>query len=286
MKKLLMLKSLMIATLLSTSAYADTKTEKLLIKFEKNRVIKSLKRVKGKLNNINIVLKKDLNQDGWKGYAFNLDFTVQGQKLSQKDFLFSNGNLISPELINIKTKRSFKDIMYPKLSKEYFSKKHLIAGNPNAKHTLVIFSDPLCPICIDEVPFIIKKVMDNPKNIALYYYHLPLDMHPTAKTLSKASMIASDMGLKNVDYEVYKVNFSEKYKFDAYSEKNQKKVLEMFNKEFNTKITMKQINDKKLNDRLKHDLQMSEDAFVNGTPSLFFDGEIDKSRSKYETVLK
>ena len=60
----------------------------------------------------------------------------------------------------------------------------------------------------------------------------------------------------------------------------------MFNKEFNTKITMDQINDKKLNDKLKHDLKMSEDAFVNGTPTLFLDGEIDKSRSKYEMFLK
>lgn len=286
MKRLLMLKSLMIATLLSTSALGNTKAEKLLIKFEKNRVVKSLKRVNGKLNNLNIVLKKDLKQDNWYGYAINLEFTVKGKNLSQKDFLFSNGKLIAPDLIDIKTKRSFKDIMYPKLSKNYFSKEHLIAGNPNAKHSLVIFSDPLCPICVDEVPFIIKKVLDNPTSIALYYYHLPLDMHPTAKTLSKASMIARDMGIKNVDYTIYKANFSEKYKFDAYSEKNDKKVLDMFNKEFNTKITLAQINNKKLNDKLKYDLKMSEDAFVSGTPTLFFDGEIDKSRSKYEMFLK
>jgi hypothetical protein len=276
----------MIVTLLSTSVFANSKTEKLLLKFEKNRVDKSLKRVNGKLNNLKIVLKKDLKQDGWYGYAINLDFTVQGKKLSQKDFLFTNGKLIAPELINIKTKRSFKDMMYPKLSNKYFSKEHLIAGNPNAKHSLVIFSDPLCPICIDEVPSIIKNVIDNPKNIALYYYHMPLDMHPTAKTLSKASMIARDMGIKNVDYRVYQANFNEKYKFDAYEEKSQAKVLGFFNKEFNTNITMNQINNKKLDDKLKYDLKMSEDAFVNGTPTIFFDGEIDKSRSKYEMFLK
>ena len=126
MKRLLMLKSLMIATLLSTNVIANTNTqaqaEELLIKFEKNRVVKSLKRVKGKLNSLNIVLKKDLKQDDWYGYAIKLDFTVQGKDLSQKDFLFTNGKLIAPDLIDIKTKRSFKDIMFPSLNKNYFSK--------------------------------------------------------------------------------------------------------------------------------------------------------------------
>jgi len=284
--KLLMLKLLMMISLLSTSLFANIKMDELILKYEKRRVTSVLKRQNIKLNDISITLKKDLKYNGWYGYAFNLSFKVKDKVINQKDFLFTDGTLIAPDLLNLKTKRSLKDKMYPTLSKKYFSRKHLIAGNPNAKHTIVLFSDPLCPICLDEVPGIMKKIMNNPKNIALYYYHMPLDMHPTAKTLVKASMIALKKGIKNIDYKVYNTNLSEKYKFDAYTEKNQQKVLNFFNKEFNTKITMTQIDNKKLNDKLNYDLKMADEAFVNGTPTVFFDGVIDKSRVKYEKYLK
>lgn len=282
--KSLTLKLLMITTLLSISLLGNQKIDDNILKYEKRKISSILKRQKIELNDISIILKKDLKQDGWYGYVFNLTFTVKGKQLTQKDTLFTNGALITPELINAKTKRTFKDMMYPKLSKKYFDKKHLIAGNENAKHTLVLFSDPLCPICLDEVPFIIKNVMKNPQNIALYYYHLPLDMHPTAGTLAKASMIATKLGIKDIDYKIYTTNFGNFY--DAYKEKDNQKALDYFNKTFKTNITMEQINNPKLNEQLQHDMKMSDEAFVSGTPTLFLDGEIDRSRMQYEKYLK
>ena len=131
---------------------------------------------------------------------------------------------------------------------------------------------------------VIKNVMDNPKNIALYYYHMPLDMHPLAKTLSKASMVAKEQGIKNIDYKVYDKDFSGL--FDPYEENDPKVALKHFNKIFKTNITIKQINDKKYEDKLQYDIKMAEDAFVNGTPTMFFNGVIDKTRSVYEQYLK
>jgi hypothetical protein len=282
--KSLTLKLLTILSLLNISLYANETVDNNILKYEKSKITSILKRQNIVLNDVNIVLKKDLQQNGWYGYVFNLTFTVKGKELTQKDTLFTNGDLISTELINAKTRRSFKDMMYPKLSKKYFDKSHLIAGNVDAKHTLVLFSDPLCPICLDEVPFIIKNVMKNPESIALYYYHLPLEMHPTAKLLSKASILATQMGLKDVDYKVYTTNFSNFY--DAYEEKDDKKALHHFNTVFKTNITMEQINDPKLSQKIQSDIKMSEEAFVAGTPTLFLDGEIDKSRMKYEQYLK
>jgi len=282
--KSLTLKLLTILSLLNISLYANETVDNNILKYEKSKITSILKRQNIVLNDVNIVLKKDLQQNGWYGYVFNLTFTVKGKELTQKDTLFTNGDLISTELINAKTRRSFKDMMYPKLSKKYFDKSHLIAGNVDAKHTLVLFSDPLCPICLDEVPFIIKNVMKNPESIALYYYHLPLEMHPTAKLLSKASILATQMGLKDVDYKVYTTNFSNFY--DAYEEKDDNKALHHFNTVFKTNITMEQINDPKLSQKIQSDIKMSEEAFVAGTPTLFLDGEIDKSRMKYEQYLK
>ena len=292
--KLLTLKSLTIISLLSISSlHAQSQTNDKVVSFETAKISSIIKRNPNvTLHDMKLVLKKDLQQDGWFGYVFDLDLEAKGQRGNQKHYVFSNGEMIAPDLINMKTKRSFKDLLYPKLANNYFDKAHLIAGNPDAKHSVVLFSDPLCPICVDEVPFIIKQIMDNPQNVALYYYHMPLNMHPTAKTLCKASMIAHEMGIKDVEYKLYDLNTKYFYgeekerAFDPYAEKDQQKALDYFNKHFKTNITMAQINEKKWEDKLQHDMKMSEDAFVNGTPTVFFDGEIDKRRSKFEDYLK
>jgi len=282
--RLSMLKLLTILSLLSSSLYATKSLDEKILEYEEEKISTLLERQNIELNDVSIALKKDLRQNGWHGYVFNLSFTVKGQILTQKDTLFTDGNLITPELVNIRTKRSYKNELYPKLGEKYFDKAHLIAGNSDAKHTLVLFSDPLCPICVDEVPKIIKNVMENPGKIALYYYHLPLEMHPTAKLLSKASMIANEMGLENVDHDIYKANFSQYY--DAYNETDDTVALMHFNKVFDTEISMEQINNPKLQERLNDGLQMSDDAFVSGTPTLFLDGEIDKTRIQYKKYLK
>lgn len=291
----LMLKSLTIISLLSTSyIFADSKFDKDVVEFETKKIKSLVKRNPNvKLHEMKLVLQKELDQKGWKGYVFDLDIEANGKRNNQKHYVFSNGSMITPELINMKTKRSFKDMMYPTLTKKFFSKKHLIAGNENAPHSLVIFSDPLCPICVDEVPFVMEKIMKDPKNIALYYYHMPLAMHPTAATLCKASMIAKEeYGIKDVDFKLYNLSSEyfygddEKMVYHPYKEKDQKKALDFFNKHFKTNITMKQITSKKWNDKIDHDMQMADEAFVNGTPTMFFDGQIDKTRNKYKQYLK
>ncbi len=275
-----MLKLLTILSLLITSLNAN-KIEEEILKFEKNRISKN-KRIK--LKSIKLFFKKDLKQNGWVGYVFDLSLTVQEKDIKVKDILFSDGTMIATELISIKNRQSFKKIMYPKLTSKYYEDKFLIAGNKNAKYKMVVFSDPLCPNCIDVVPELIQDVKRNPSIIALYYIHMPLDMHPTAKTLVKASILAHKKGMKDIDYKVYTAEFEND--FDAYDEKNQQKVLDLFNKRFKTDFTMKQINMQDIKDELKYNLQLAEDAMVQGTPTIFFDGKIDPMRNKYLKYIK
>lgn len=290
----LMLRSLTMISLLSTSwAFADSSAKDPIVEFETKKIKSLINRNPNiKLHDMKLVLTKNLDEANWKGYVFDLELEANGQRANQKHYVFSNGSVSAPDLIDLKTKRSFKDVMYPTLSKEFFSKEHLIAGNPNAPHSLVIFSDPLCPICVDEVPFVMKKIMENPSNIALYYYHMPLSMHPTAAILCKASMIAKENGIKDIDYKLYTLNGKYFYGeekdrvFDPYKEKDEQKALDFFNKHFNTNITLAQTKEQKWEDKLKHDLDMADKAFVNGTPTMFFDGEIDKKRTAFEQYLK
>ncbi len=279
-----MLKLLTIISLLSisfsTNLFAKTFEEKL-IKFEKQRVARN---PRIKINEVKLFFKKDLKQDGWVGYVFDIALEAKGKKINVKDMLFSNRKMIAPDLINIKNNISFKRLMYPKLDSKYYDKKFLIAGDASAKHKMVVFSDPLCPNCVNTIPELIRDVKKNPKKIALYYIHMPLSMHPTAKTLVKASIFAHKKGIKNVDYKVYTAEFEKD--FDAYKEKDNKKVLAIFNKKLKTNFTMKQINSKEIKDELKYGLKLSDDALVQGTPTIFFDGEIDPMRNKYLKYIK
>lgn len=278
----LMLKLLTITSLLTisftTNIWAKTIDEKIY-SYEKHRIKRS---PNIKLNSLKLVFKKDLG-DGWNGYVYDLDITVKNKKINVKDIIFSNGKMITGELKQLNG-LDLKRKMHPVLDKRYYASSHLIAGNKNAKHKMVLFSDPLCPLCVEDTPRIIKDVQNNPNTFALYYVSFPLDMHPTARTISKATEIAKAQGVKNIEYKVYTAKF-DKY-FDAYDNKDNQKSLDAFNKVLKTNITMTQVNSKVLDEKLKYDLKLSDEAFVNGTPTLFLDGEIDLTRSQYKKFIK
>jgi thiol:disulfide interchange protein DsbC len=57
--------------------------------------------------------------------------------------------------------------------------KSMIIGEKNAKHKVVVFTDPDCPFCA-KVHEELKKVVAERKEIAFYLKLMPLPMHPDA----------------------------------------------------------------------------------------------------------
>ena len=279
MKRLSMLKLLTIASLLSTSLFGNSELEKKLLTYEKQRISGN---PQAKLKDVKLAFSKNL-ENGWRGYLFNLSLTYQGKNINTNDILFSNGTMVTSELKKI-TGFDYKRAMHPTLSSKYHDPKRLIAGDPKAPNKIVIFSDPLCPNCTDFVPEVIEDVKKNSKTHALYYVAFPLDMHPTAKALSKAAMILEEKGQKDVTYKLYKGNF-EKY-FDPYESKDEQKALQVFNQIFRSNITLKDINDPKITALLAEDMRLADEAYVMGTPTLFYNGEIDVTRSLYKQKMK
>lgn len=276
-----MLKLSIVTTLLSTSIFASSDiNEKKLLSYEKQRVSQN---PQVQLKEIKLAFKKEL-EDGWKGYVFALELNYNGKDIKTNDILFSNGKFVTSEL-KYPTGLDLKRTLHPELDSRYYDKKLLIAGNSDAKHKLVVFSDPLCPNCTSLMPELIKDVEAHPKKLALYYVVMPLDrLHPTARTLAKAAKIAKEQGVKDVDYKVYTAGF-EKY-FDPYEEKDNQKALDAFNKVLKTNITLAQVNSQKVNEELETSIKLSDDAMIQGTPTLFFDGDVDLTRSKYKDVIK
>lgn len=269
-----MLRLSTIAVLLSSVLYANTNDDKVLA-FEKKRVSAN---PRVKIEDVSIHFKKETSVKGWTGYVFNIKANVQGQTINAKDTVFSNGSIIAPDLIDMKNGRSFKDQMVPKLTDTYYSKEHLIAGTHNAKNKIVVFSDPLCPFCLDLVPDVIKHVKKYSKNTALYYYHFPLTrIHPAAEPLSKIMAVAVEKGVKDVTLKIYEGEF-DKY-FDV-KETDVNKILKAANKVLGTSIKLEEIA--KIS--LEKDIKMGEDAMVQGTPTIYINGEIDQTRIKYESL--
>ncbi len=271
-------KILTLSIFLSASLFAS---DDVVVEFEKKRVAQN---PNVKVNSITVNTKKELPVSGWNGYILDVNANVQGKDINAKDIIFSDGKYISLDLIDAQTGKSLKDFVTPNLTAKYYDKSKLIAGNHNAKDKIVIFSDPLCPFCMDYVPDVINYVNKNKDKIALYYYHFPLiSIHPAAVPLSKLIEVAKHKGVKDVELKVYKTNW-EQY-FDAKSV-DEKKILEAFNKEFKTDIKLEEITANDINENLKKDISMGEDVMVQGTPTVFVNGEKDSSRQKYETLGK
>jgi protein-disulfide isomerase len=279
MKILSMLKVSTIMILLSTSLYGFN-VEKKIISYEKFRVSQN---PAVEIKKVDLAFKKDLG-DGWIGYLFKIDLVHNGQDVSTQDILYSNGKVVTTSLQTL-TGGDYRRMMHPTLDARYTDKKNLIAGNHNAKNKIVIFSDPLCPNCTMVMPGLIKDVQANPDKLGLYYINMPLDrLHPTARTLIKATKIAVAQGIKDVHLKVYTAQFEKLYKI--YEEKDSKVALNAFNKVLGTKITMKQLENKQINDDLAYHIQLSEEAMIAGTPTIFFNNEVDITRDKYKEVIK
>ncbi|MFW3371643.1 DsbA family protein [Aliarcobacter butzleri] len=271
-------KILSLSVILSASLFANDST---VVDFEKKRVAQN---PNVKVKDVKVNTKKDLPLSGWNGYILDVEAIVQEKSLKVKDILFSNGDYIALDLIDAKTGKSLKDLVTPNLTSNYYDKTKLIAGNHNAKDKIVVFSDPLCPFCMEYIPEVINYVNKNSDSIALYYYAFPLvQIHPASEALSKIIEVAKNKGAKDIELKAYKTDWETYF---SPKENDEKKILEAFNKELKTNIKLEEIASKDINEKLSKDMSMGEEVMVTGTPTIFVNGVKDTTRELYKTLGK
>ncbi len=279
MLKLSLTTLLLSSTLFASSQDADLK-EFLTNKFKNNPRILDLTVDIVDKNLVKSLEAKDA-KNNWYAYVLKVKAKVKTkgkkQDLTQKMIWFSNGTIITQDFIDMDTGDSLKDD-YPSFEDEYYKKENLIYGNADAKHKVAIFSDPLCPFCKRFVPKAIKEMKKQPEKFAIYYYHFPLAvLHPAAPTLTKAAIVAEEQGVKDVVLKLYTVKID-------YKETDVKKILKAFNKTMKTDITTKDLESSKVKAQVAFDEKVADEAMVGGTPTIFFDGKLDKSKKKYKEV--
>lgn len=271
-------KILSLSVILSASLFANDST---VVDFEKKRVAQN---PNVKVKDVKVNTKKDLPLAGWNGYILDVEAIVQEKSLKVKDILFSNGDYIALDLIDAKTGKSLKDLVTPNLTSNYYDKTKLIAGNHNAKDKIVVFSDPLCPFCMEYIPEVINYVNKNSDSIALYYYAFPLvQIHPASEALSKIIEVAKNKGVKDIELKAYKTDWETYF---SPKENDEKKILEAFNKGLKTNIKLEEIASKDINEKLSKDMSMGEEVMVTGTPTIFVNGVKDTTRELYKTLGK
>ncbi len=279
MSKLLM--STLIAGTTLSSAATDTTipNEKELIKYIKKNIIRNPQVT---VNGVKII-EQQTNDAlvGWKILLLNIDVNVtfQNKVLKVPEMVFVKDGLIAPELVDIKNGNSFRNDIKPSIPAEMYDDAHLILGNKDAKHKIMIFSDPQCPFCQESVPPVLEVAKENPEKIALYYYHLPLlNIHPVSGILTRIMHLAQKEGKGELYTKFYAM------KLDA-RETNETKIINAVEKETGFKVTKKQLHTKELEDAMKVDEDAASRMMVTGTPTIYIDGRWDKMRDGYKKLI-
>ncbi len=275
-----MLRLLTILIIGSSLAIAGSDTDVI------NFVKKKLSQNRGlKIKSIEVAEKLPIpGVKGWSAYVVEADLELTRDKKTRKigfeTILFVSKNLITTELIDRKTGMDIRSIIQPKLPDDIYSESHLIYGNPDAEHKLILFSDPLCPFCRMYVPELLKAVKQNPDKIALFYYHLPLSaIHPASDTLVRVMEVAKLRGRKDVVDKMYSIKIDPELK-------DEKKILKIVEKETGMKITPQELHEKRIEKIILHDRITARKMLVTGTPTIFADGKKDITREKYKSFIK
>lgn len=232
---------------------------------------------------IDVSGKKTLSaMSGWEAYFISIEADVkQGgetRHINQNGTYFVNGNVLAPELVNLKTGERYNDTVAPDFNDAFYTQSNRISGEANATHKVAIFSDPLCPFCRRYVPEALSYMTKYPKTFAVYYYHLPLtSLHPAAVTLTKAAIVAEQNGIDDAVLKLYKVEVNA-------NEKDEQKILSAFNKTFGTKISSDDIRRSSVVKQFEFDQKVSQSMMVAGTPTVFFNGKKDPSKNKYKDI--
>ncbi len=287
-----LMSKLLILTILSSSlVFAKTDVKKVQESQEdktKKELVNYVKRAVSvnkdfKLKDVRIKQSKNVdNMDGWKLYFLDIDLEIisrNGKVTTVHDKIFSNGKYLTRDFVELSNKKSLKDRIVPDMDNSYYKKDHLVYGDFNAKDKIVVFSDPICPFCQNYMPEIFKAVKANPKKIALFYYHFPLEMiHPEAPTIIKAAMAAEKNGMKDALVKVYNKKFN-------IESKDEQKILDIFNEKMGTKLTLKDINTQEILKHYSQDLELAGKMMIGGTPTVYVNGKKDFSRTKYKQIL-
>lgn len=147
-----------------------------------------------------------------------------------------------------------------------------VYGNPNAKVTIVEFSDFQCPYSQKFHPATWDAVKAYPNDVKYILKDFPLSFHPNARPAAKAALAAREQGKYWEMVEALFANGKElsedKYKDLA---KNLGLNVDKFMKDYKDK-------DADWEKLIQEDMDVAQSANVRGTPTFFINGKLTQAR--------
>ncbi len=148
-----------------------------------------------------------------------------------------------------------------------------ILGNPNARITIVEFSDFQCPFCARFHPFVGEAQKAFPNDVKVILKNFPLGFHPNARPAAKAALAA---GLQGKYYEMADILIA------SGNELSEAKYKEVAGKiGINVEQFMKDLKEKdaQFEKQIEADMAIAGQSDVRGTPTYFLNGKKTSARS-------
>lgn len=147
-----------------------------------------------------------------------------------------------------------------------------IKGNPEAKVTLVEYSDLQCPACKARLP-LIKSIVDEFGNhIRFVYRHFPLYIHDNSQIAAQAAEAA---GLQGKFWEMHDILFENQESWSPLEKDQVETAFAIYAAKIQLDIAKFKldIDSGAVRDAVKSDADSGESAGVNSTPTFFLNGK-------------
>jgi protein-disulfide isomerase len=160
-----------------------------------------------------------------------------------------------------------------------------VLGNNNAKVKIIEFSDFECPFCekfYTDTYLLLKKDYIDTGKVAFYFRHFPLDFHPSAKPTAMASECANE---QDQFWAFHDLIFKNQTKIAGKSGDDLNTVLNGFASELglNASQFSSCLASEKYKQNVETDQSEGATAGVNGTPTIFINGQAIIGAQPYAT---
>ncbi|MDD5373297.1 MAG: thioredoxin domain-containing protein [Sulfurimonas sp.] len=210
--------------------------------------------------------------DGWYGVSTVIE-KVGGEI---RDVFLSNGKYMAQNIVNIENGKDYglaaKEFLSKKLDNSFYSKENLIYGKADAKNRIVVFSNPLCPHCLNYIEELKKYISHySSLDVCVYYYPTPLNIFPSGdgliKEAERAKIVLRD---KEADWKLYHALFTDIKLYELASGGKIDVVIKKVFGSFDAEAGQKEAEAVLATNNLK-----IEALEVKGTPSVYINGVAD-----------
>jgi len=135
-----LMSKLLMSTVAATLALNANVSDQDLIKYFKRYIVKN---PAVKVTGVEVLdVRKIPEYPGWEAYLTNMKLKFNKKDVSAPQVVFVNGSLFTPILIDSKRGINYSKELKPKVPLSMYNEAHLLFGNKDAKHKIVVFLVP------------------------------------------------------------------------------------------------------------------------------------------------